>query len=85
MERDPGSLKDFFAREQVFRVSVAALSDYMGVLNQQKLIWDELLLALFNEILLDSESVGVAEQAVSAIYTLSKHPAPLGWEFTGRE
>src|SRR5882724_5694053 len=58
---DPSAGQDFFAREQIFLVPVAAESDGVGMLDYEELVGNFLSLALFNEIFLDGECGRVAE------------------------
>jgi hypothetical protein len=51
---DSGARQYFFAREQILRVSVAAEGDDVRMLDDQKLLGDQMLFAPLDQISLDS-------------------------------
>ncbi len=61
VERYARAPQHFFVRQQVFQMSVAAQRNDMGMLHQQKLVWNQALLALFHQLLLNEQCLVVAQ------------------------
>src|SRR5579871_745877 len=59
MKGNAGAAQDFFARQQIFGVPVAAERDDVRVLDDQELVGNELPLALLHQVLLYAEGFSI--------------------------